>query len=136
MDRETEARLKKKIMAGEELTEEEKANFVNYDEWKVAHDKARADTIAGLRWNAWPALFICAFFLLSTAFNNTRFLIAVGWQNQSDVLVTTIASWILGIAAVIGSFWMKNKAAKIARAVAESNQLMVASQQETDPDDE
>ena len=67
-------------MAGEELTEEEKAYFGNYDEWKVAHDKARADTIEGIRCNAWPALFICTFFLLSTAFINTRFLFAVHWQ--------------------------------------------------------
>lgn len=136
MDKETEARLKKKIMAGEELTEEEKANFVNYDEWKVAHDKARADTIEGLRWNAWPALFICAFFLLSTAFNNTRFLCAVHWQAESGIITTTIASWILGIAAVVGSFWMKHKAAKIAKAIAESNQLMVASQEEPETDTE
>lgn len=92
MDKETEARLKKKIMANEELTEEEKANFVNYDEWKVAHDKARADTIEGLRWNAWPALFICAFFLLSTAFNNTRFIIALSGNVGSDVWLTTIAT--------------------------------------------
>lgn len=126
MDKETEARLKKKIMANEELTEEEKANFVNYDEWKVAHDKARADTIEGLRWNAWPALFICAFFLLSTAFNNTRFIIALSGNVDRSIWLTTIASWILGIVAVIGSFWMKGKANAIYRRTQEANQLELA----------
>lgn len=130
MDKETEARLKKKIMANEELTEEEKANFVNYDEWKVAHDKARADTIEGLRWNAWPALFICAFFLLSTAFNNTRFIIALSGNVDSSIWLTTIASWFLGIVAVIGSFWMKGKANAIYRRAQEANQLEIAEAEE------
>lgn len=130
MDKETEERLKKKIMANEELTEEEKAYFVNYDEWKIAHDKARADTIEGLRWNAWPALFICAFFLLSTAFNNTRFIVAVSGNADRSIWLTTIASWILGIAAVIGSFWMKRKANAIQRRAREAYQLEIAEPEE------
>lgn len=134
MDKETEARLKKKIMANIELTEEEKKHFVNYDQWKIAHDQARKDTIEGLRWNAWPALFICAFFLLSTAFQNTRFILAVSGNVGSDIWMTTIASWFLGIAAVIGSFWMKGKANAFSRRAQEANQLEVLDEEENTED--
>ena len=123
MDKATEERLKKKIMANEELTEEEKAYFKNYDEWKIAHDQARKDTIEGLRWNAWPVLFICAFFLLSTAFQNTRYLLAAG--GSASLYLTTAASWLLGLASVAGSFYMKHKAGAIAKRTANASQLTV-----------
>lgn len=126
MDKLTEERLKKKIMANEELTEEEKKYFVNYDEWKIAHDQARKDTIEGLRWNAWPILFICAFFLLSTAFNNTRYILASGGGASGSVYFTTAASWLLGLASVAGAFYMKRQANKIAKRAADANQLTVA----------
>jgi len=125
MDKETEARLKKKIMANEELTEEEKQYFVNYDEWKLAHDQARKDTIEGIRWNAWPILFICAFFLLSTAFHNTRYLISAGGAAAVSTYVTTVLSWLLGIGGAAGSFYMKHKAGQIAKRISEANQLTV-----------
>ena len=126
MDKATEERLKKKIMATEELTEEEKAYFKNYDEWKAAHDQARKDTIEGLRWNAWPLLFICAFFLLSTAFQNTRYILAAGGTENGSLYLTTAASWLLGLASVAGSFFMKHKAGEIAKRAAKANQLTVA----------
>ncbi len=126
MDRETEARLKKKIMANEELTEEEKKFFVNYDEWKTAHDRARKATIEGIRWNAWPLLFICAFFLLSTAFHNTRYIMAAGDGAAISIYLTTGFSWLLGLAGAAGSFYMKHKAGQIARQVTEAGQLAVA----------
>lgn len=130
MDRELEARLKKKIMANEELTEAEKKYFVNYDAWKAAHDQARKDTMDGIRWNAWPALFICAFFLLSTAFQNTKYLLAVGGNADVSVFVTTGVSWVLGIAAVVGSFYMKHRANEIARRISNASQLAISEEPE------
>ncbi len=126
MDKETEARLKRKIMANEELTEEEKQYFQNYDEWKVQHDKARQDTIEGLRWNVWPVLFICAFFLLSTAFNNTRYLNAVNWQADFSVYLTTLSSWLLGGVSAVGAFWMKKKASVIQQRANAANSLALS----------
>ncbi len=129
MDRETEARLKKKIMANEELTEEEKKFFVNYDQWKAVHDQARKDTIEGIRWNAWPILFICAFFLLSTAFHNTRYIMAAGGAAAVSTYLTTGFSWLLGIAGAAGSFYMKHKAGEIAKRISEAGQLAVAEEE-------
>jgi len=132
MDRETEERLKKKILANEELTEEEKKLFVNYDEWKVAHDQARKDTIEGIRWNAWPLLFICAFFLLSTAFQNTRYILGVGGGVDVSTYLTTGLSWLLGLAGAAGSFYMKHKAGQISKRISEANQLMVAEEESSE----
>lgn len=134
MDKATEERLKKKILANEELTEEEKAYFRNYDEWKIAHDQARKDTIEGLRWNAWPLLFICAFFLLSTAFQNTRYILAAGGAVDGSVYLTTAVSWLLGLASVAGSFYMKHKAAEIAKRTADASQLTVVEETEETED--
>lgn len=129
MDRETETRLKKKIMANEELTEEEKKLFVNYDEWKAAHDQARKDTIEGIRWNAWPVLFLCAFFLLSTAFQNTRYILAAEGGADVSTYLTTGVSWLLGLAGAAGSLYMKHKAGQIAKRASEAKQLTVAEEE-------
>lgn len=134
MDKETEERLRKKIMANEELTEDEKKYFVNYDEWKIAHDQARKDTIESMRWNMWPMLFICAFFLLNTAFQNTRYILAVGGQANGSIYLTTAASWLLGLASVAGSFFMKRKANEIAKRIASGNQLTVAEEDASEED--
>lgn len=135
MDKETEARLKKKIMANEELTEEEKKFFKNYDEWKVEHDRARKATIEGLRWNAWPALFICAFFLFSTTFQNIRYLQAVNWQAEPSVYAITIISCLLGTVGAVGAFWMKHKASKIFEQANQVTSITLAEEPEENTED-
>ncbi|MDO4623393.1 MAG: hypothetical protein Q4B22_10620 [Eubacteriales bacterium] len=132
MNKELEKELKRKIMAGEELTAEEKSYFVNYDEWKAAHDSSRAGLIESYRWNVWPFLFICAFFLLTTAFNNTKIWRA-GGAMDTGTMAATIASWILGIAGVIGSFLMKGRANKLAQERREANQLILAPEKAEQP---
>lgn len=130
MDKETEARLKKKIMAGEELTEEEKAYFVNYDEWKVRHDQAHKETLEGLKWSAWPILFICGFFLLTSAIRNTKYIMAVSGGVPTSTWLMAIGGWILGVGAVIGSFYMKHRANEVQKRAREANQLMLAEEPE------
>ena len=130
MDKDLERALKKKIMAGEELTEEEKKYFVNYDEWKAAHDAAHAATVEGLRWNAWPVLFVCAFFLVSNAVQNIRIISALGGAAGSSLYTQMVISIVLGAASVIGSFYMKHRANEIHRKQSEVGALIVTEETE------
>lgn len=45
--------LQRKILNGEELTEEEKKQFgMDFEEWKAYHDTERAHMVEGFRWGA------------------------------------------------------------------------------------
>lgn len=100
--------LQRKILKAETLTEEEKKQFgMDFEEWKLYHDTEREHMIEGFRWGVWPILFICGFFLLSSAISNTKYL-QVDPSAGVSVWVTTIVSWVLAAASIIGAFWMKN----------------------------
>lgn len=100
--------LQRKILKGETLTEEEKKQFgMDFEEWKFYHDTEREHMVEGFRWGVWPILFICGFFLLSSAISNTKYL-RVDPSAGTSVWVTTIVSWVLAAASIIGAFWMKN----------------------------
>ena len=100
--------LQRKILKGETLTEEEKKQFgMDFEEWKFYHDTEREHMVEGFRWGIWPILFICGFFLLSSAVANTKYL-RVDPSAGTSVWVTTIVSWVLAAASIIGAFWMKN----------------------------
>lgn len=100
--------LQRKILKGETLTEDEKKQFgMDFEEWKFYHDTEREHMVEGFRWSVWPILFICGFFLLSSAISNTKYL-RVDPSAGTSVWVTTIVSWVLAAASIIGAFWMKN----------------------------
>lgn len=105
--------LQRKILKGEELTKEEKKQFgMDFEEWKKYRDAERENMAEGLRWGAWPILFICGFFLLTSAVSNTKYL-RIDPGAGTSVWVLTIVSWILAAASIIGAFWMKNRGHKL-----------------------
>ena len=79
MDKQTENEIRKKVLRGEELTEQEKRQMgMDYDEWKQMHEESQESLLETYWWGSWPMLFICGFFLLSAAVNNTRYLMDSG----------------------------------------------------------
>ena len=107
MDKQTENEIRKKVLRGAELTEQEKRQMgMDYDEWKQMHEESQESLLETYWWGSWPMLFICGFFLLSAAVNNTRYLMN-GGQPDASVIAVAAAGWILGLASVIMSFWMK-----------------------------
>jgi len=107
MNTQVENKIHDKILKGEDLTDFEKQQMgMDYDEWKQMHEASRESLIEIYRWGSWPMLFICGFFLLSSAVRNTRYLME-GGQADTSVLFVAAAGWVLGLASVAVSFYMK-----------------------------
>ena len=127
--------LQRKILKGETLTEEEKKQFgMDFEEWKFYHDTEREHMVEGFRWGVWPILFICGFFLLSSAISNTKYL-RVDPSAGTSVWVTTIVSWVLAAASIIGAFWMKNHGHRLKMRQLEKEQELLQAYVHEDMDE-
>ena len=127
--------LQRKILKGETLTEEEKKQFgMDFEEWKFYHDTEREHMVEGFRWGIWPILFICGFFLLSSAVANTKYL-RVDPSAGTSVWVTTIISWVLAAASIIGAFWMKNHGHRLKMRQLEKEQELLQAYVHEDMDE-